>query len=170
MRKRVCLGAFAGAHGVRGEARMKTFTATEKGIAAYGPVESEDGARRFALQFIRALKEGVALVRAPEIRSREDAAALSGVRVYVDRALLPPPADDEFYVEDLVGLAAFDEKGERLGAVSAVHNFGAGDILEIARPQGETMMAPFTHEAILSIDVAGGRLTVAADAFAEDPA
>lgn len=135
---RICLGAFAGAHGVKGETKVKTFTAAPENIAAYGPVTSEDGKRRFTLKFLRALKPGLALVTAPEIASREDAEALKGVKFYVAREALPAASEDEFYIEDLVGLAAFTEGGAPLGAVVAVHNFGAGDIVEIARaPEGD---------------------------------
>ncbi|MEM8937639.1 MAG: ribosome maturation factor RimM [Pseudomonadota bacterium] len=133
---RVCLGAFAGAHGVRGEARIKSFTADPKDIVAYGPLSSEDGARTFSLKFIRMLKGDVALVGAPEIVSREDAESLKGVRLYADRDRLPAPEEDEFYFCDLVGLKAVDETGAPAGRISAVHNFGAGDLIELAQIPG----------------------------------
>ncbi len=164
--RRICLGAFAGAHGVRGEAKVKTFTAREDGVAHYGKVTSEDGTRNFTLRFIRALKPGLALVAAPEIASREDAAALAGTRLYVDRAMLPPPDADEFYVEDLVGLAVVDETGAPLGSIAAVHDFGAGAILEID-DGGKSLMVPFTRAAAPEIDFARSRLTVARAALAE---
>jgi 16S rRNA processing protein RimM len=166
--KRVCLGAFAGAHGVRGEAKVKTFTEAPGNIAAYGPVESEDGKRRFTLKFVRALKEDLALVSAPEIESREDAAALAGTRLYVAREALPPHAEDEFYIEDVVGLTAFDEDGAEIGKVVAVYNFGAGDLIEIKRASGEALVIPFATESILVLDVASGRLTLAESAMASD--
>ena len=102
--KRVCLGAFAGAFGVKGDVKVKAFTETPENIAAYGPVETEDGARRFTLEIVRSVKPGLLLVRAPEIESREDAESMKGVRFYVDRDCLPAPGEDEFYIEDLVGL------------------------------------------------------------------
>ncbi|MEZ5916359.1 MAG: ribosome maturation factor RimM [Parvularculaceae bacterium] len=117
-------GAFAGAHGVAGHAKVKTFTEAESSIAAYGVVESEDGARKFTLKFLRTAKPGLAIVAAPEIKSREEAASLAGVRLYVNRAALPDETDtDEFYIEDLIGLKALDENGELVGVVTAVHNF-----------------------------------------------
>lgn len=166
--RRVCLGAFAGAHGVTGEAKVKTFTEAPAGIAAYGPVTSEDGKRSFRLKFVRALKPDLALVTAPEIASREDAAALAGTRLYVARAKLPPTGEDEFYLEDLVGLAAFDEAGTELGRVVAVHNFGAGDLIEV-KGSGRTLFVPFTHEAAPETDLAKGRIVIARAALDESP-
>lgn len=166
-RTRVCLGAFAGAFGVKGEAKVKTFTESEDGIARYGALESEDGRRRFTLTFIRVLKPGLALVSAPEIKSREDAAALAGVKLYVDRAALPAADDGEYYVEDLVGLAAVDDAGRPLGRIVAVYDFGAGGVLEIEDADGTTIMVPFSDAAVLSVDLARGVATIAAAALAD---
>ena len=166
-RRRVCLGAFAGAHGVRGEAKLKSFTQNPEDVAAYGSVESEDGARRFTLKVIRSLKADMLLVRAPEIASREDAAALAGTRVYVDRDSLPETEDGEFYMEDLIGLTAVDETGDTAGAVAAVYNFGAGDLLELKDVPGRkgTVIIAFTKENAPVIDLAAGRITIARNAI-----
>lgn len=168
--KRICLGAFAGAHGVAGHAKVKTFTEEERGVAAYGRVESEDGARTFTLKFIRTAKPGLAIVAAPEIKSREDAASLAGVRLYVGRDALPnETGTDEFYVEDLIGLKALDENGAPIGVVTAVHNFGAGDIVEIKPASGckTPIMTPFTKSAAPHVDLAKGVIVIANDALAE---
>lgn len=167
--QRVCLGAFAGAHGVTGAAKVRTFTQEQAGVAAYGPLTTEDGARRFTLRFVRALKPGFALVTAPEIRDREDAAALAGVRLYAPRAALPAIEDpDEFYLEDLVGLDAEDSDGAALGRVAGVHNFGAGDLVEIARSAGgPALFAPFTKAVAPVVDLPGGRLVVDLKALEE---
>ncbi len=168
MTRRVCLGAFAGAHGVKGAAKVRTFTEAEEGVASYGPVESEDGERRFTLDFIRALKPGLAIVTAPEIASREDAAALSGVRFYVPRSALPPPsADDEFYMEDLVGISVVDGAGAGKGRIVGVHNFGAGDILEITDRPGAagSIFVPFTRALFPAIDLSRGVAVAAPEAF-----
>ncbi len=159
---RVCLGAFAGAHGVKGEAKVKTFTEAPENIAAYGPVETEKGDRRFSLRFLRPMKDGFALVRAPEIKSREEAEALKGERLYVNRSALPNPQEDEFYLDDLVGLSAFDETGAPIGLVKAVYNFGADDLLElgdIPDKKGVRLIA-FTKENVPIVDLANDRLTV----------
>lgn len=170
MTRRVCLGAFAGAHGVKGAAKVRAFTEAEDGVAAYGPVESEDGGRRFTLDFIRVLRPGLAVVSAPEIASREDAASLAGVRFFVPRAALPAVTDDDFYMEDLVGLAVVDEQGAPQGRIAGVHNFGAGDILEIAARPGrpEHLFAPFTKAAFPVIDLDRGVAVAAAEALGDE--
>jgi 16S rRNA processing protein RimM len=168
--KRICLGAFAGAHGVRGEAKVKCFTEAPHNIAAYGRLTSEDGRRSFSLEVVRVLKPDLVVARAPEIASREDAQSLAGTRLYVDRAALPETDEDEFYFEDLVGLAAFTEDGAPAGRVAAVHNFGAGDILELDNVPGrkESTLIAFTRTLVPDIDLAAGRLTIAAAALAEE--
>ncbi|WP_425410709.1 ribosome maturation factor RimM [Hyphococcus sp.] len=160
---RICIGAFAGAHGVKGDARVKTFTETPKNIAAYGRVESEDGARRFTLAVMKVLKDSVALVRAPEITSREDAESLKGVRLYIPRAVLPAPDKDEYYLEDLVGLRAETEDGNAAGVVAAVYNFGAGDVLEIGQmPNAKGVrLIPFTKQTTPAVDIPAGRIVIA---------
>jgi 16S rRNA processing protein RimM len=159
---RICLGAFAGAHGVRGEAKVKCFTEELNNIAAYGPVETEDRKRQFTLSVIRSLKADFVLVRAPQIQSREDAEALKGVRFYVARDQLPAPDEDEFYLNDLVGLDVVDEAGAPLGAVNAVYNFGAGDVIELMGVPGIKGMrlVRFTKQNVPEVDIAGGKITV----------
>lgn len=165
--KRICLAQFAGAYGVRGEAKIKCFTAQEAGVASYGPLTSEDGARRFTLTFLRAPKPGLAIVRAPEIKSREDAAALAGVRLFAPRSALPPvETEDEFYIADLVGLDARTDQGRVLGRVVAVHDFGAGDIFEIKR-DNSVMFVPFTRSAAPHVDLVARVVTVCEDALRE---
>ncbi|MEM8770143.1 MAG: ribosome maturation factor RimM [Pseudomonadota bacterium] len=159
----VCLGAFAGAHGVKGDALVKTFTDKAENIAAYGPLKTEDGQRIFTLRFVRETKPDLAQVRSPEINSREEALALKGECLYVERSALPAPDTDEFYIEDLVGLTAVDETSAPCGAVAAVHNFGAGDLIELKDIPGikTVRLIPFTKEAVPEIDVPGGRITIA---------
>lgn len=169
MSRRVCLGAFAGAHGVKGDALVKTFTGKTENIAAYGPVETEEGSQRFTLAFLRETKPGLAVVRAPEIKTREAAMALKGVRLFVDRAQLPPPEDDDYYFDDLVGLAAEDEIGAPAGRVSAVYDFGAGDLLELAEipdVKGVRLIS-FTKTAVPVVDIKAGRIVVARAALSE---
>jgi 16S rRNA processing protein RimM len=166
--KRVCLGAIAGAHGVKGAVKIKTFTERPEDVGAYGPLVSEDGKRRFTLKVLQRIKDDVVLATAPEIRSREDAMALGGVRLYVDRARLPALADaDEFYIEDLVGLEARDLSGARIGRVAGVHNFGAGDVIEIARDGAPACFAPFTRAAAPGLDIAAGWISFAPEAFGD---
>lgn len=157
---RVCLGAIAGAHGMRGEMRVLAFTAEPEAIGDYGDLTTEDGARTFCLTVVRRLRRGQILVRLAGVRDRTMAEALKGTRLFVPRDRLPPPQEGEYYHADLIGLAARTADGDTLGTVTAVHNFGGGDMLEIAVPQGPSIMVPFTPDAVPDIDVDGGTVTV----------
>lgn len=157
--QRICLGVVTGPHGVRGLLRVKTFTAEPEGIAAYGPLEDENGTRRFDLELVGVAK-GVVLVRMAGIADRDAAERLKGQRLYVRRVALPPPGEEEYYHADLIGLVANLADGSLLGRVSAVHDFGAGDSLEIVRPGGGVVMVPFTRAIVPVVDPAGGRLVV----------
>ena len=158
MTERVCLGAIAGAFGVRGEVRLKSFTATPEDIAAYGPLSTEDGARRFEVTLTGQTK-GALTARLSGVPTREAAEALRGTRLYVPRDVLPELPEDEFYHADLVGLEVFDTGGARLGRVRAVHDHGAGDLLEIHAPGlRQTALLPFTRAAVPTVDLAAGRI------------
>lgn len=159
--KRVCVGAFAGAHGVKGDFKLKTFTENPKDIAAYGPVESEDGERTFTLQIAKVLGANFVLARAPEIKSREEATSLSSSPLFVDREQLPATQDNEFYLEDLVGLNVVDLSGAKCGVVVGIHNFGAGDIAELKNVPGRkgTILVAFTEANFPQIDLDARQIT-----------
>ena len=141
---RVCVGAIAGAFGVQGEVRLKSFCAEPGAIASYAPLYSEDGSRSFTVKITRSLN-GALAARLSGIATKEQADALRGLTLYADRARLPTLPDDEFYHADLIGLEVLDTGGARLGRVQSVHNHGAGDILEIYAPgQTTTLLLPFT--------------------------
>jgi 16S rRNA processing protein RimM len=165
---RICVGAIAGVRGLKGEVRIKSFTADPDGIAAYGPVTTEDGKRSFQLKVMARVK-GLLITRLDGIDDRTAAEELKGERLYVPRSALPEAEDGEFYHADLVGLAAETKGGEALGTVKAVHNFGAGDILEIAGDEdtGDDMMVPFTDEAVPEVDVKGGRVIIKPPVYVE---
>ena len=152
----VCVGAIAGAFGVRGEARIKSFCAAPEDIADYAPLTTEDG-RSFDLTITRAIKEGFA-ARLSGVATREEAEALRGTRLYVPRDRLPVLPDDEFYYADLIGLTVVDTGGAELGRVRAVHDFGAGDVLDVQGPK--ELMIPFTRAAVPTVDLAAGRVVV----------
>jgi len=159
----ICLGVVTGAIGVRGELRVKVFTETPEGIADYGPLLTADG-RRFEVKALRPAKGGVAL-RLKGIDSRDAAEALKGTELCVPRSAMGATADeDEFFYVDLIGLAAEDEAGMALGKVTAVHNFGAGDLLDIRlQATGKTVMLPFTRDTVPVVDIGGGRVVVRLD-------
>jgi len=158
MGARVCVGAIAGAFGVRGEVRLKSFTAQPEAIAAYGALETEDGARSFEVTLTGQTTNAL-VARLSGVPDKEAADALRGTRLYVERTRLPDPGEDEFYHADLIGIEVFDTGGAPLGRVRAVLNHGASDLLEIAVPgQPETVLLPFTHEAVPTVDIQSGRI------------
>ena len=158
--KRLCLGVIVGAHGVRGLVRIKSFTEAPEDLDAYGPLSDEAGTRRFEVS-VTGKAKGLLLARVAGVGDRDAAEALKGVRLFVDRAALPEPEEDEYYHSDLIGLAVEDGVGGRLGRVVGVQNYGAGDILEIERPDGTELLLPFTKAVVPAVDLAGGRLVVA---------
>ncbi len=167
-RSRVCVAQIGAPHGVRGEVRLWTFTAEPMAVMRYGPLESEDGNRSFEIGKARPAK-GHLVVRLLGVDDREAAARLTNIKLFVSRERLPTPEDDEFYHADLIGLATVDENGVQFGVIAAVHNFGAGDILEIQPPQGGTMLVPFTEAVVPTVDIKGGRVTVVLPRETEAP-
>ena len=158
MEDRVCLGAIAGAFGVKGEVRLKSFTAEPDDVAAYGALETEDGKKSFEIPLTGQTKNGLT-ARLSGIATKEQADDLRGTRLYVDRPRLPEPDEDEFYHADLIGLDAYDTGGTHLGTVKAVHNHGATDLLELRLPNSSaTVLLPFTLEAVPTVDLASGRI------------
>ena len=142
--KPVTLAAIAGAHGVTGEVRLKLFgegVATLKRHKAFN-----DGA--LTLKSLRDDGKGGAIARFAEIADRTAAEALRGTLLTVPRSALPPLEEGEYYHADLLGLAAVSDTGKPLGTVVAVENFGAGDILEIERPDGKRFMVPMNEAAV----------------------
>lgn len=156
MTDKVCVGAIGGAFGVRGEVRLKSFCAVAEDIATYGELSTEDGARRFSVRLTRPVTGGLG-ARLSGVDSKEQADALKGVTLWADRAALPSLPDDEFYHADLIGLVVVDTGGAELGRVRAIHDHGAGDILEVAGPKG-ALLIPFTRAAVPTIDLAAGRI------------
>lgn len=156
---RICVGAIAGSFGVSGEVRLKSFCAEPEAIADYGPLHTEDGARSFTVTLTRPVAGGLG-ARVSGIATKEQADALKGVSLYVDRARLPGLPDDEFYHSDLIGMEARDTGGLLLGRVTAVHNHGAGDLLEIEGGGRKALLLPFTLAVVPTVDLAAGRIVV----------
>ncbi len=155
------LGVIGAAQGVRGELRVKSYTADPIAIGAYGPLTDQAGARRIALTVLRRLKDDMVVVRVEGVDDRDAARALTGVELYARRSQLPAPAPGEYYHDDLIGLEAFTREGDPFGRVVAVLDYGAGDILEI-RPEGggETILLPFTDAVAPEIDFDAGRIVI----------
>jgi 16S rRNA processing protein RimM len=158
-RNLVLLARIGAAHGVRGEVRVKSYTADPTALGGYGPLSSRDG-RLFTIERLRPAKE-VVVAKFRGVDDRNAAEALNGTDLFVPRERLPEAEDeDEFYQADLIGLSAEAEDGAPLGTVVAIHNFGAGDILDIAPPRGPSLLVPFTKAVVPTIDVSAGRLVV----------
>jgi 16S rRNA processing protein RimM len=159
MTKLICVGRIGAPQGGRGEVRLWTFTEDPLAVLHYGPLTTKDGSRAFEVAKARAAKDHlVATIKG--VIDRSAAERLNGIELYVPRERLPEAAEDEYYHADLIGLAAETISGEPLGRVLAIHNFGAGDIIEIAPPSGSTLLLPFTNAVVPTIDLAGGRVIV----------
>jgi 16S rRNA processing protein RimM len=156
----ILVGQVAGAFGVRGEVRVTAHTADPLSLIAYSPLLDEGGRPVLTLSAGRAVK-GAVIARAAEVATREEAEKLRGLRLYIERDRLPAPEEDEYYLADLIGLAARSPEGDALGQVKSVANFGAGDLLEIAPADGSpAWWAPFTREATPQVNIAGGWVVV----------
>jgi 16S rRNA processing protein RimM len=158
--KEVLLAAVIGAQGLKGEVKAKVFTATPDSLPRYGVLHTKDG-RKFSITAFRTSKEGEAVIAFEGIRDRNAAEALKGTELFVSRDALPEADDDEFYHADLIGLEAQDSEGRVIGKISALHNFGAGDVMEISLPDGDHVLIAFTRETVPTINVAEGFVMVA---------
>jgi 16S rRNA processing protein RimM len=159
MAAQICIARIGAAHGVRGAVKLWTFTEDPLAVKAYGPLTTKDGARQFEVTDAREAK-GHLVATLKGVATREEAERLNGVELYIAREKLPATDEDEYYHADLIGLAAVTPANEPLGRVIAIHNFGAGDIIEIAPAQGATMLLPFTHAVVPSVDLKGGRVVI----------
>ncbi len=155
---RICVGSIAGAFGVAGEVRLKSFCATPEDLATYGPLWTADGARSFTVRLTRPVAGGLG-ARLSGVATKEAADALRGTELYADRARLPSLPDDEFYHADLIGMEVRDTGGAVIGTVRAVHNHGAGDLLEVFAPERKSpLLLPFTRAVVPTVDLASGRI------------
>jgi 16S rRNA processing protein RimM len=155
----ICVARIGAAHGVRGAVRLWAFTEDPLAVTRYGPLTTKDGARQFEVTHAREAKDHL-VATLKGIATREDAERLNGLELYIAREKLPDTDDGEYYHADLIGLAAVNAANEPLGRVIAIHNFGAGDIIEIAPPQGTTMLLPFTNAVVPTVDLANGRVVI----------
>jgi 16S rRNA processing protein RimM len=155
----ILVGRVAGAFGVKGEVKIASYTDDPVSLVRYRDLLGEDGALALTLTAGRPQK-GALVARANEVATREEAEALRGLGLYVPRDVLPPPNEDEFYLADLIGLAAVAATGEPVGRIKSVQNFGAGDLLEIAPETGATWYLPFTVEAVPEVRIADGVVVI----------
>ncbi len=156
----ILLAHVAGAHGIRGEVLLKTYTGAPEDVGAYGPLSDQAGAKQYSLKVVRVTPKGV-IARIKGVDNRNAAEALKSIALYVLRSKLPKPDDDEFYFTDLIGLAAVDADGVTIGTIDRVLDFGAGTILEIKLTgQTKTELVPFTKACVPTVDLAARKVTV----------
>jgi 16S rRNA processing protein RimM len=144
---------------VRGEVKLWPFTEDPMAVIDYGSLSTKDGARQFEVVRARIAKDHLVAVL-KGITTREDAERVNGIELYIARDKLPPTEAGEYYHADLIGLRAVDNAGAAIGKVLAVHNFGAGDIIEIAPERGPTLLLPFTDAVVPTIDLAEGQVVI----------
>ena len=168
MANRICVARIGAAHGVRGEVKLWSFTEDPAAVAHYGPLETQDGTRCFEIEALRAAKDHF-VARIAGVNDRDAAEKLRNIELYIPRARLPKIEEaDTFYHADLVGLDAVTPDGARVGTVHALHNFGAGDIIEIAPAGGgDPLMLPFNETTVPKIDVAARQIVVVPPAETE---
>ena len=160
MVERICVARIGAAHGVKGEVKLWSFTADPAAVADYGPLESEDGLQRFEIEAMRPAKDHL-VARLSGVHDRDAAQRLTNMHLYVARERLPAPAPDEFYHADLIGLRAESRDGAELATIVAIHDFGAGDLLELrATGASATVLMPFTAATVPVVDIAGGRIVI----------
>lgn len=159
MVSRVCVARIGAAHGVRGEVRLWSFTQDPLAVMRYGPLTTKDGARSFEVVRAREAKDHL-VATLKDIATRDDAERINGIELYVSRDMLPAPDDGEYYHADLIGLRAENAQGDTIGEVIALHNFGAGDIIEIKPAKGPALLLPFTNAVVPTVDFDGGKIVV----------
>jgi 16S rRNA processing protein RimM len=157
--KTICIARIGAAHGVRGAVKLWTFTEDPSAVTRYGPLSSKNGLRRFEVTQAREAN-GFLVATLKGVTSRNEAERLNGIELYVARDKLPATDEDEYYHADLIGLAAVTISGEPLGRIVAIHNFGAGDIIEIAPGSGPTLMLPFSNAVVPTVDLAAGCVVI----------
>ncbi len=155
----ICVARIGAAHGVRGAVKLWTFTEDPLAVRVYGPLTTKDGTRQFEVASAREAK-GHLVATLKGVATREEAERLNGLELYIAREKLPSTDENEYYHADLIGLTAVTTADAPLGRVVAVHNFGAGDIIEIAPPHGPTMLLPFTNAVVPTVDLTSGRVVI----------
>jgi len=168
--KQICVARIGAAHGTSGEVRLWPFTADPLAVGCYGALTTADG-RSIEIEQLRPIK-GFFIARIKGVTDRNGAEQLRNVELFLPRDRLPAPAQDEYYYADLIGLAAEDMSGRPIGTIIAIHDFGAGDLLEVVPAGGgETMLLPFTAAVAPKVDIAAGRIILDPPAEIEvDPA
>lgn len=167
-KERVCLGVIIGAHGIRGEVKIRSFTDNAKSLDKYGPLEDKSGSRKFVLKVSGFAKDDLR-AKITGVDDRNAAEALKGTELYVEREALPELPVEEFYHADLIGLDAKEASaGRKIGKVEALYNFGANDIIELRMENGKLEMLPFNKQYVPEVNIKDGCIIVQEMAFAPE--
>ena len=164
----LCVGAIAGAFGVKGETRLKSFCADPEAIAEYAPLTDETGKKTFTVEILRPVKGGFAALLGG-ITTREQAESMRGLRLFAPRDRMPDLPSDEYYHSDLMGLAVYDTGGVELGEITTVADYGGGDFIEVKLKKGKLLLVPFTQEAVPTVDLTAGRIVIDPPEDAAEP-
>jgi len=156
---RICVAKIGAAHGVRGEVRLWPYTEDPLAVMKYGPLSTKDGGRQFEVTSARAVKDHL-VATLDGITTRDDAERINGIELYIARSRLPATDADEYYHADLIGLRAVGIDGTNLGTVLAVHNFGAGDLIEVAPAHGPSLLLPFSNAVVPKVDLQNGHVVI----------
>jgi 16S rRNA processing protein RimM len=156
---RICVARIGAAHGVRGEVKLWPFTEDPLAVLSYGPLTTKDGARQFEVVRARVAKDHL-VATLKGVANRDDAARINGIELYIARDALPETDDGEYYHADLIGLRAVDGQDNEIGKIVAIHNFGAGDIIEVAPPRGVSLLLPFTNAVVPTVDLKAGLVVI----------
>ena len=160
MAGRICVARIGAAHGVRGEVKLWSFTQDPVAVASYGPLETQDGTRRVEIEALRPAKDHF-VARIAGVGDRDAAERLRNLELYIPRARLPKIEEaDTYYHADLIGLQVVTRDGEHVGIVSAVHNFGASDVIEIKPAAGDPLLMPFTDATVPQVDLDARRIII----------
>lgn len=157
--RRILVGEITGAHGIRGDVLVRSYTETPDAIAAYGPLTDASGKKSYSLRVVRVTSKGI-VARVAGVEDRNGAEPLRGTKLYIERSKLPETGETEFYHADLIGLRAVAADGSALGKIVSVQNFGAGDLLELKPLEGETEFIPFEDRWVPSVDLDAGMLVI----------
>ena len=157
--EQICVARVGAPHGIRGQVKLWTFTEDPMAVIDYGPLTSKDGTRSFEVTSARPAKDHL-VATFKGVTSREDAERINSIELYIPRDRLPATDDGEYYHADLIGLAAINALSEPIGRVVGIHDFGAGTIIEIAPPEGATLLLPFTDAVVPSVDLARGHVVI----------
>lgn len=157
--RRILVGEITGAHGIRGDVLVRSYTETPDAVAAYGPLTDASGKKSYSLRIVRVTSKGI-VARVAGVEDRNGAEPLRGTKLYIERSKLPATDETEFYHADLIGLRAVAADGSALGKIVSVQNFGAGDLLELKPLEGETEFIPFENRWVPSVDLDAGIVVI----------